>query len=132
MNCTSQRNLSRHQGFSLLEMLLVIAVIGIISAIGIPALSSMNGMAGDATAKRNAQNLASVFASAIASGVEWNVPQGTKAGAIAAVQAGTTSPAGENFSVEGLSADAVNAAKPFLRYEDSKLVYIKAGGQSDR
>ena len=50
------------KGFSLVEMLVVIAVIGIIAAIAIPSIGSINASAQTATAKRNAQNIASVYA----------------------------------------------------------------------
>ena len=40
----------RNRGFSLVELLVVIAVIGIIAAIAIPAMSGMNAQARVATA----------------------------------------------------------------------------------
>jgi prepilin-type N-terminal cleavage/methylation domain-containing protein len=57
-------------GFSLIEMLVVIAVIGVIAAIAIPNIGKVNDSAKEATARRNAQSVASVAAAAVAAGVD--------------------------------------------------------------
>lgn len=64
-------HLSSKGGFSLVEMLVVIAVIGIIAAIAVPNIGRINDSAKDATYRRNAQNLASVCASAQAAGLDF-------------------------------------------------------------
>jgi type IV pilus assembly protein PilA len=61
-------NVKSHAGFSLVELLVVIAVIGIIAAIAIPNIAGITGQATTAKTQRNAQSIASVFASARAAG----------------------------------------------------------------
>jgi len=60
-------NTSRKAGFSLVEMLVVIAII---AAIAIPNIGNLNASAKDATAKRNAQTVASVLNAAVAAGAD--------------------------------------------------------------
>jgi prepilin-type N-terminal cleavage/methylation domain-containing protein len=61
-------------GFSLIEMLLVIAIIGIIAAIAIPSIGNVNEAAREASAQRNAQNIVSVFSTGQAAGAAWTNP----------------------------------------------------------
>lgn len=72
-------NTSRKAGFSLVEMLVVIAIIGIIAAIAIPNIGALNDSARDAAAKRNAQTVASVLNAAVAAGADLGTPANAKA-----------------------------------------------------
>ena len=112
-------------GFSLVEMLVVIAVIGIIAAIAIPNIGSINSSAQTNTAKRNAQNIASVKATGAADGVAW--AGADKAGLITSVVGGANGTDGTRFSVDGLDAAAANAASVYLT---DSLVYKPGGGET--
>lgn len=121
---------SIQKGFSLVEMLVVIAVIGIIAAIAVPNIGRINDSAKEATARRNAQNIASVFASAQAAGLNFASASTAKADIAAAVVTGaavTEKGPFENtwFGVPGLTEADRNLALDYLEYDatSGQLLY---------
>ena len=114
-------------GFSLVEMLVVIAVIGIIAAIAVPNIGRINDAAKDAKNRRNAQNIASVYASANAAGHDFfNTDLATTVTDI--VTGYTIDPADEGpfagtfFGVPNLSAIEQTAALQYLEIGASGML----------
>lgn len=93
--------IAKKKGFSLVELLVVIAVIGVIAAIAIPAMSGIFGQADTQKLNRNAQNVVASFNAARAAG-----NQGDFADEPAAVAAITTAP--------GLSGAGTFASSQFV------------------
>jgi prepilin-type N-terminal cleavage/methylation domain-containing protein len=118
-------NLSRKAGFSLVEMLVVIAIIGIIAAIAIPNIGTINDSAREATAKRNAQSIASVVNAALAAGAEFDTaPAAGAAGAatiiteaVSGLSPDTGPFRGKNFSIGTMAAEDQTAAAAYLGWD---------------
>lgn len=109
------------KGFSLVEMLIVIAVIGIIAAIAIPNIGNINQAAKTAKDKRNAQTVASVYQSGAAAGVSWGALN--IADAVNAVVNGNTPPdgpfAGTTFIVPNISGEDLQNLQGYLKWDNN-------------
>jgi prepilin-type N-terminal cleavage/methylation domain-containing protein len=107
LNSKSLRR-SAKAGFSLVELLIVIAIIGIMASIAIPLIGKLSDNTKVARAKRNAQNIASVFNSAYTSGAYDSATLPTTVGTVIADldagKEGSGSFVGTTFKVPGIQA----------------------------
>lgn len=119
--------IKKNAGFSLVEMLVVIAVIGIIAAIAVPNIGRINDAADTSKDMRNAQNLASVCAAAQAANLDF--VGATKELTVDAIVTGATVNDPGNpfnttfFGVPNLSADEKTGALGYLSLSQGMLVY---------
>ena len=119
------------KGFSLVELLVVIAVIGVIAAIAIPARSGIFGKADSTKTRRNAQNIVGTFNAARAAG---NTASFTKATAISTITSGTGlggagAFAGSNFVVPLTSTESGLAATSISEIGSGTELTLSVVGQ---
>ena len=105
-------------GFTLVEMLVVIALIGAIAAIAVNEISDVNGAANNAKGMRNAQSMASIYQSAAAAGLFFYDPD--LATVVSAISAGSTIDDPSNpfdgafFGMPEMSADEILGCQTYL------------------
>ena len=146
---------SHHRrGFTLVELLAVMAVLGVMASIAIPNVSNMDSSSKKATAQRNAQSIVSAFQAGSAAGADFYHEATGKGGhqgsgkdlLIWGVVDGTAPAvgifAGKTFKVPNLSQADLAEASQYIAYEaginrtnggsfdQGNLTYVKAGGQT--
>lgn len=116
-------------GFSLVELLVTISVMGIIAAIAIPGFANINGAARDTKDLRNAQTIANIASSALAAGYPAeNIA--TKNDLLARLQEGITVRQGAvsiDFSLSGMAPEDVQSAGNYLEVSEGTVRLVADG-----
>ncbi|MEM7602157.1 MAG: type II secretion system protein [Verrucomicrobiota bacterium] len=114
---------TRQSGLSLTELLLIVGVIGIISAIAIPTISRLRDSAKKAAATQNAKNIAQMSEALAALGVAHVIPD-SMGGAEATARLfreGVIVPegpmAGERFILSGMREKEIEETAEYLKVE---------------
>ncbi|MFC5453940.1 type II secretion system protein [Prosthecobacter fluviatilis] len=119
-------------GFSLVELVIVILVIGLIASIVMPNLVFVSGEADKVKDKRNAQNIILAYTTGLAAGVEW--PEGNVAAQVSAVLEGRKPPSGSLASMMFQSSVTAGQAARTYQYigirGNGELFFDSSGGQN--
>ncbi len=122
------------RGFSLVELLVVIAVIAILAGFAIPNILYVTTAARTAKDQRNARMIASLAAAARGAG--YGEVWGSKSNAITILSDGIliTNANSSNvmtFRIDTMPVADQSAAAGYLSLNGSNLSYIPSGGQGD-
>jgi prepilin-type N-terminal cleavage/methylation domain-containing protein len=115
----------RQQGFSLFELLMAIAIIGILGSLAMPLFAGQQVVAHELKTKRNAQELVIECAGAQAGGVDF-VVEGDLDATLANLKAGAVATTGvfqgRQFGIRGMAVEEIELSKVLLDLRDGSLL----------
>ena len=128
----SHSKVSSRKGFTLVEILIVVAIMGVLAAIGIVAITGIYSVAETSKNRRNAQSAAILYASARAAGATFSSPPADKVGVVQELidgKAGTGTLSSLRFQLPGVSSIEAASLADFLEFnENVGLLYLAGSG----
>lgn len=120
-------------GFSLMELMIAVSIMGILASIGVLAYGGARQAADDQKDKRNAQEIASVAAMASAAGASF-VVSGDEQATISNLRGGVAPSRGafrgRTFQLGSMADSDITGAMRFLVMVNDELQYKMNGGGS--
>ena len=121
------------RGFTLVEALLAVAVIGVLAAIGIVSMMGIVRSAGNSKDRRNAQSVSALYSSARAAGATFSSLSADKVGVVNELiegKAGKGLLSTVRFQLPGVSATEVNSLVRFLEFDDNVGLLYQASSDN--
>jgi prepilin-type N-terminal cleavage/methylation domain-containing protein len=130
MICSSRRSIrpprASCSGFSLVEILIVIAVLGVMAGIAMNSLANHREAIEQTRNRRNAQEMASLCIAAQSAGISFAVPGDpvqTARNAVIGATATRGTFAGKTFRLPGLQEAEILAAAYYLDVQGTEVMY---------
>jgi prepilin-type N-terminal cleavage/methylation domain-containing protein len=113
-------------GFSLIELLVIMMILGVLAGIALSSLSSSRQAARESVARKNAQQFASIALSAQIAGAD--PVAATVDATLTALDTGVTPTSGafanRSFRIGGLADDDISRAAYYLEIANGQLAYL--------